>query len=177
MRDDVLVIVDVQNDFVNGALGTREAEEVLPSILEKVRDFTGRVIATRDTHSDDYLETQEGERLPVVHCLKGSEGWGFPDELDSLIREREAAIYEKSTFGSPALARDLRDFFDRGEIRSVEIIGICTDICVVSNALLIKAESPELPLTVDARCCAGVTPEKHGAALDVLESCQVEVVR
>lgn len=177
MKENVLVVVDVQNDFIDGALGSSEAQEALPRIVEKARNFSGSVIATKDTHFDDYLETQEGHNLPVPHCVKGTEGWEFPEELGNVLRDKGARVYEKLTFGSVELAQDLKGRFGRGEISSVEFVGFCTDICVISNALLVKAEAPELLVRVDARCCAGVTPEKHQSALDVLESCQVQVSR
>lgn len=177
MNKNALVVIDVQNDFIDGALGSKEAQETLPRIVEKVRGFQGCVLATKDTHFDGYLETQEGKNLPVPHCIKGTNGWDFPEELAELMEERAVKVFEKTTFGSVDLARELKRLFDHDEIESVEFVGFCTDICVVSNALLTKAESPELPVFVDARCCAGVTPEKHESALDVLESCQVQVKR
>lgn len=175
MKENVLVVVDVQNDFITGALGSKEAQEALPRIISKVKGFQGNVLATKDTHFGNYLETQEGKNLPVPHCVKGTNGWGFPEELAGLMSEKDAKVYEKTTFGSIDLAQELKRRFERGEIASVEFVGFCTDICVVSNALLVKAESPELPIIVDSRCCAGVTPEKHQSALSVMESCQVRV--
>ena len=152
-----LIVVDVQNDFVDGVLGTAEARAMLPALLEKVRNFDGTVLLTKDTHTDDYLHTQEGKNVPVPHCIRGTD-----------------AVYEKSCFGSTRLASDLAAAPD---VESVELAGLCTDICVVSNALLIKAVLPEVPVSVDARCCAGVTPEKHEAALLTMESCQISVRR
>lgn len=177
MNKNVLVVIDVQNDFIDGALGSKEAQEALPRIIERVKGFQGQVFATKDTHFDGYLETQEGKNLPVPHCIKGTNGWDFPEELAELMEEKAARVFEKTTFGSVDLAQELKRRFDQGKIESVEFVGFCTDICVVSNALLVKAESPELPIVVDARCCAGVTTEKHQNALDVLESCQVRVLR
>lgn len=177
MKKNALVVIDVQNDFITGSLGSKEAQETLPRIVEKARDFEGRVLATKDTHFENYLETQEGKNLPVPHCIKGTSGWDFPEELAGLMEEKAVKVFEKVTFGSVDLARELKRRFEQGEIESVEFVGFCTDICVVSNALLAKAVSPELPVSVDAHCCAGVTPEKHESALDVLESCQVQVKR
>ncbi len=170
-----LLVIDVQNDFVDGALGTAEAQAMLPDLLKKVRGFDGAVWMTKDTHPENYLETQEGRNLPVVHCIQNTEGWELVSELNVLCREKNCPVYEKPTFGSTAMAGDLKKLYDEGKVDSVELVGLCTDICVISNALLIKAMMPELPVSVDASCCAGVTPEKHEAALEVMRSCQVAV--
>ncbi len=172
-----LIVVDVQNDFVDAALGTPEAQAMMPALLDKVAGFDGRILMTKDTHQANYLDTQEGKFLPVPHCIEGTEGWEFPKKLAQLAAEKNARIYPKPCFGSEELAADMRTAFEAGEADSVELVGLCTDICVVSNALLIKAAAPELPVFVDARCCAGVTPQKHDAALAVMESCQVTVRR
>ncbi|MCD7844016.1 MAG: cysteine hydrolase [Clostridiales bacterium] len=172
-----LILVDVQNDFVDGALGTAEAQEMLPRLVEKVRQFDGTLLVTKDTHGADYMDTQEGRNLPVSHCIKGTEGWQLAPSLLALPAVREAKVYEKPCFGSTALAADLAALNAKDGVDSVELVGLCTDICVVSNALLLKAAMPEVPVSVDATCCAGVTPEKHEAALNVLESCQVVVKR
>ena len=167
--EKVLIVVDMQVDFVNGALGTREAEAIVPAVVRKVKDFEGRVIFTQDTHQPDYLNTQEGRNLPVVHCVEGTPGWQIIPELQPCVRE----CVKKPTFGSVTLARALAERKD--EIESIELVGLCTDICVVSNALLLKAAMPEMPLCVDSACCAGVTPEKHLAALETMRSCQIAV--
>ncbi len=172
-----LVVVDVQKDFVDGALGTKEAQEMYPRLLEKVKKFEGEVMFTKDTHPKNYLDTQEGHFLPVEHCIKETEGWNFPKELQQLSEERNAVIYEKPTFGSVHMAEDFRQLNMKNQVESVELVGLCTDICVVSNALMLKANMPEVPIYVDASCCAGVTSEKHNAALAVMESCQVIVKR
>ncbi|MCD8146663.1 MAG: cysteine hydrolase [Clostridiales bacterium] len=172
-----LILVDVQNDFVDGALGTAEAQEMLPRLVEKVRHFDGTLLVTKDTHDADYLDTQEGRNLPVPHCIKGAEGWQLAPSLLALPAVRQAKVYEKPCFGSTALAADLAALNRKGGVDSVELVGLCTDICVVSNALLLKAAMPEVLVSVDAACCAGVTPEKHEAALSVMESCQVAVKR
>ncbi|MCD8189863.1 MAG: cysteine hydrolase [Clostridiales bacterium] len=172
-----LILVDVQNDFVDGALGTAEAREMLPRLLDKVRQFDGTILVTKDTHGPDYMETQEGRNLPVPHCVRGAEGWQLAPALLDIPAVREAKVYEKPCFGSAALAADLAAENRAGGVESVELVGLCTDICVVSNALLLKAAMPEVPISVDARCCAGVTPEKHQAALTVMESCQIAVAR
>ncbi len=169
-----LIVVDVQKDFVDGALGTTEAQAMIPNLLEKVNSFDGTILFTQDTHTTDYLNTQEGRNLPVPHCMKGTDGWKLIPELETIAKDREAVIYEKPCFGSTQLASDLAS---AGNVESVELVGLCTDICVVSNALLIKAALPEVPVSVDARCCAGVTPEKHDAALLTMESCQISVTQ
>ncbi len=172
-----LLVIDVQNDFVDGALGTAEAVAMLPNLFAKVRAFDGEVWMTKDTHPENYLDTQEGKNLPVKHCIKGTKGWELVPTLEELCREKQSPVYEKPTFGSVTMAQDLKQLYDAGKVESVELVGLCTDICVISNALLIKAMMPELKVSVDASCCAGVTPQKHMAALEVLESCQVQVIR
>ena len=171
----VLIVVDMQKDFVDGALGTKEAIAIVDAVVEKVKAFDGEVIFTRDTHFDNYMETQEGANLPVPHCVKDTEGWDLIPELKAFCEEMKCKVYDKPTFGSTELAADLKALYDAGELESVELIGICTDICVVSNALLIKAFMTELPVSLDSSCCAGVTPEKHEAALETMRSCQVLV--
>lgn len=170
-----LIVIDVQNDFVTGSLGTAEAVAMLPHLLEKMESFEGAILMTQDTHGADYLGTQEGKMLPVEHCIKSTKGWLFPEEVEALRESRGARVYEKPTFGSTRLVSDLKRLYDSNELESVELVGLCTDICVISNALMIKAAVPELPVYVDAACCAGVTPEKHQAALEVMRSCQVIV--
>lgn len=172
-KSKVLIVVDMQKDFVTGALGSKEAQEILPGVAEKVRAFEGEIIFTMDTHGENYLETQEGRRLPVKHCLAGTAGWELEEVLGGLAAERNASFYEKGTFGSLELAERLKE--RQESIESIELVGVCTDICVVSNALLLKAYMPETPICVDSACCAGVTPEKHEAALETMRSCQIEV--
>lgn len=171
---DVLVVVDMQNDFIDGALGTKEAVSIVPKAEEKIRNFNGTVFFTRDTHENWYLETQEGKKLPVPHCIRDTEGWQIRRELDIL---RKTEPVDKETFGSTDLADDLVAMNIDDEIKSITFVGLCTDICVISNALLVKAALPEVPIIVDAACCAGVTPESHENALKAMEMCQVEVVR
>lgn len=167
-----LIVVDMQKDFVDGALGTKEAEAIVPAVVRKVIDFDGTVIFTKDTHTETYLTTREGRYLPVEHCIKGTPGWEIVPELRPYAEN--ALVFEKGTFGSEALTAYLKE---RGEkIASIELVGLCTDICVVSNALLIKAALPECDITVDSACCAGVTPEKHEAALETMRSCQINVM-
>ena len=167
---NLLIVVDMQNDFIDGALGTKEAEAIVPAVLEKIKGFDGRVIFTRDTHFDDYMDTQEGKNLPVPHCIKGSEGWQIRAELDAL--RTEPAI-DKVTFGSKDLVDVLKA---EGDIGSFTFLGLCTDICVISNVMVVKAFFPEVPLYVDAAGCAGVTPESHRHALETMKACQVKVI-
>ncbi|MBR2529183.1 MAG: cysteine hydrolase [Blautia sp.] len=170
----ILIVIDMQNDFIDEALGTAEAIAIVESVKEKIRSYPAvDVIATMDTHGEDYMETQEGRYLPVPHCIRGSEGWKIRPDIAALLTD--VKLYEKPTFGSTALAADLKAISEYEEIE-LELIGLCTDICVVSNALLLKATMPEVKISVDAACCAGVTPEKHLAALETMRSCQVQVV-
>ena len=175
MAESYLIVVDMQNDFVTGSLGTKEAEQIVPAVLEKVAHFSGNVCFTMDTHDSGYLSTQEGRNLPVEHCIGGTDGWKLIAGLRAWQREHDALVYQKNTFGSAELAEMLERKNREQGIQSVELVGLCTDICVVSNALLIKAFLPEVPVCVDAACCAGVTPESHLAALRTMESCQITV--
>jgi len=175
MKKQMLIVVDVQNDFVTGSLGTPEACKMLPALVDKVKHFSGAIWMTQDSHSEDYLNTQEGRMLPVSHCMTGTEGWKLVEELEHLREQKDIPVYRKPCFGSTKLVEDLKEKYEKGEVEMVELVGLCTDICVISNALMIKAAMPELPVSVDASCCAGVTPEKHKAALEVMRSCQVIV--
>ena len=167
-----LIVVDMQNDFIDGALGTKEAVAIVPSVKEKIENFDGKIIFTRDTHEADYLSTQEGKNLPVEHCVRGTGGWQINAELEAL-RKNEAI--DKPSFGSVELAQMLKAENEKEKIESIELIGLCTDICVISNAMLIKAFLPEIPVEVDASCCAGVTPESHQRALDAMAVCQIKI--
>ncbi|MBQ8995044.1 MAG: cysteine hydrolase [Oscillospiraceae bacterium] len=170
----LLIVVDMQNDFVDGALGTKEAEAIVPNVKKKILTYPEEnVVVTLDTHDEDYLNTQEGKHLPVVHCVKGTEGWLLNPEIASVTTK--AKVFEKPTFGSVRLAESLKQLTEWEDIE-LELVGLCTDICVVSNALLLKAEMPEVPITVDASCCAGVTPESHEHALNTMRACQINVV-
>ncbi len=173
MEKKKFILIDVQNDFITGSLGTEEARRMLPRLMKKAECFLGEILMTQDTHSENYLDTQEGRMLPVVHCIKGTQGWEFPQELETLRMEKKIRVYQKPCFGSTSLVSDLKDAYENGLLDSVELAGICTDICVITNALMIKSALPELPVSVDASCCAGVTPEKHKAALEVMKSCQI----
>ena len=169
----LLIVVDMQKDFIDGALGTPEAQAIVDNVVDVIMQYPKEdIFATRDTHPENYLETQEGRNLPVVHCVKGTPGW----ELDPRVQQalRGAEIVDKPTFGSTVLAGKIAWIAEKEPIE-VTLVGLCTDICVVSNALLIKAFLPEVPVKVIASCCAGVTPESHQKALDTMRMCQVAV--
>ena len=169
----ILIVIDMQNDFIDGALGTAEALAIVDNVKAKIRSYAATdVFATRDTHQADYLNTQEGKNLPVQHCIAGSGGWQIRPDIAALLDG--AVIFDKPTFGSVELARHLASL-NAGEPLEIELVGLCTDICVVSNALLLKAFMPEVRISVDSRCCAGVTPQKHSAALETMRSCQIHV--
>ena len=167
-----LIVVDMQNDFIDGSLGTKEAEAIVDKVADKIRGFDGEVVFTRDTHMPEYLETQEGRRLPVVHCVKGSFGWQIREGLEAI---RPCTVIDKPTFGSSELGVLLAQRDQDEKIGSITVIGLCTNICVISNALLIKAFLPETPIVVDAACCAGVTPESHKNALEAMKMCQITI--
>ncbi len=169
----LLIVIDMQNDFIDGALGTPEAQAIVENVCAKIRSYPAEdVIATLDTHGENYMETQEGKYLPLPHCIRGTEGWALRPEIAEQLAG--AALYEKPTFGSVRLAEDLKALAEQEEL-TVELVGLCTDICVVSNALLLKAVMPEVSISVDASCCAGVTPESHEAALATMRACQIQV--
>lgn len=169
----LLIVIDMQNDFIDGALGTPEAVAIVENVKAKIRSYPAAdILATKDTHETHYLQTQEGKNLPVEHCIRGSKGWEIREDIAELLDG--VKIYEKPTFGSVAMALDVAEISQDEEIE-VEMVGLCTDICVVSNALLLKAMMPEVKISVDASCCAGVTPESHEAALETMKMCQVEV--
>ena len=169
---DILIVVDMQNDFIDGALGTAEAVAIVPKVVEKVRGFKGTVIFTRDTHDENYMQTQEGRNLPVPHCIKGSRGWEVCPALEPL---RTGLTIDKPTFGSAELGRLILELDAKEPVGSITLVGLCTDICVISNAMIAKAFLPEVPVTVDAACCAGITPESHRNALSAMKMCQVRI--
>lgn len=179
---DVLIVVDMQNDFVTGALGSAEAVAALPGVVERARQALAdgeRLIFTLDTHGADYLSTHEGKQLPVVHCVRGEPGWELAPGLKELSAAAE--LIEKPAFGSTELAHRLASEavaagLDSGRGLTIELCGVCTDICVVSNALMLRAALPEAELRVRAALCAGVTPERHAAALEVMRACQIDVI-
>ena len=167
----VLIAVDLQNDFIDGALGTPEASAMLPAALRRIREFDGPVLFTRDTHGPDYPQTREGRVLPVPHCIAGTDGWQIAPSLQPYAAE----IIDKPTFGSTALAQMLSAINQGTPVEKITLVGLCTDICVISNALLVKAFLPETPVIVDAACCAGVTPGSHKTALAAMKLCQIQV--
>lgn len=169
---DFLIVVDMQRDFIDGALGTPEAGAAVAKVRERIDGFEGEVIFTRDTHGADYLQTQEGRRLPVPHCIRGEEGWRISSALPE---EKAYAIVDKPGFGSVELGEMLRGENEKEPVGSITLVGVCTDICVISNAILLKAFLPETEIRVDASCCAGVTPERHRTALEAMKSCQIDV--
>lgn len=172
----VLVVVDMQNDFIDGALGTKEAQAIVGNVGKRIRDYAGQtVIATMDTHGEDYMDTSEGRHLPVPHCIKGTKGWEIRDEIAEELNKVNAKTIEKPTFGSENLAEYLSEMARKEELE-IELLGLCTDICVVSNALLLKAKMPESVIRVNAGCCAGVTVESHEAAILTMKMCQIEVM-
>lgn len=171
----ILVVVDMQNDFVDGSLGSKQAEAIVPAAAKKIKSFDGDIFVTLDTHFENYLETAEGKKLPVEHCIKGTSGWELNEKIKSALADKEFTTVEKNTFGSTELPKLVKKAAGKGEF-SIELIGLCTDICVVSNTLLLKASFPEAEICVDSSCCAGVTPEKHEAALETMRSCQIDIV-
>lgn len=188
----IVVVIDMQNDFIDGALGSPEARAIVPTMVERLKELDSSenlLLFTKDTHQANYSETQEGKNLPVEHCIEDTHGWSINKEISSFCDYgshfmgyssntiRKSRIL-KPTFGSLELADTIRDIsYDKNyNIEEVILMGVCTDICVVSNALLLKAYCPEIPITVDASCCAGVTPESHAAALTTMKMCQVNVI-
>lgn len=172
----VLVVVDMQNDFIDGALGTKEAENIVQSVIHKIKEYKPEnVYATRDTHETDYLTTQEGKNLPVEHCIRGTKGWEIREEIAEELKEKRAVIIDKPSFGSLELAELLYEESKKEELE-IELVGLCTDICVVSNALLLKAKMPETKIAADASCCAGVTVESHLAAIETMRMCQIGIL-
>lgn len=169
-----LIVVDMQKDFVDGALGTKEAVAIVPSVIKKIEEFDGEIFVTLDTHGENYMQTMEGKNLPVPHCIKGTEGWELDKAVAAALEKKGYTPVEKGAFGAAQLPSMVMNAC-AGEPCDIELIGLCTDICVVSNALLLKAIFCESPISVDSACCAGVTPEKHLAALETMRSCQIEV--
>ena len=169
----ILLVVDMQNDFINGTLGSKDAEAIVEKVVDKVKSYENEeslIIYTKDTHFENYLETEEGKKLPVKHCVKDTNGW----EIPSVILRDNKNIIEKYTFGSVDLFNELNKIEEK--IESIELIGLCTDICVVSNALLAKAYFPNKKIMVDEKCCAGVTKESHKNAIETMKMCQIEIL-
>ena len=173
--EKVLIVVDMQKDFVDGSLGTAGAVAIVDKVASRIAAFDGRIFATLDTHQADYLETAEGKKLPVPHCIKDTDGWLLNEKVMYALSEKNYRTIEKGTFGSTKLVEEIAKLAADGEV-AVELIGLCTDICVVSNALLLKAHFPEMGIAVDASCCAGVTPKTHEAALETMKMCQIDII-
>ena len=174
-KNKFLIIVDMQNDFVYGPLSNPEIRTIIPAIKNKIkaaRKSGTSIIFTRDTHFSNYLKTLEGQYLPIEHCQMGSEGWNIISELPT----NSAKIYDKPTFGDRFLAEELAEYYDISTEGYIELCGVCTDICVISNALMLRSFLPNVVIRVDSNCCAGTTPEKHKAALEIMKSCQIEVI-
>lgn len=173
----ILVVIDMQNDFIGGSLGTKEAQAIVQNVKEKIAKYAEpncAVFATRDTHTENYMQTQEGQNLPVEHCIKGTHGWQINSTIAAELEKANATIIDKPTFGSMELQQTISELSSIEQIK-IELVGLCTDICVVSNALLLKARMPEVFISVDPSCCAGVTPAKHEAALETMRSCQISI--
>jgi len=173
-QDKYLIVVDMQNDFVSGSLGTEEAKKIVLPVSQRIGQFTGNVAFTMDTHQSDYLSTQEGALLPVEHCMEGTWGWQLVPQIKELQEKRNAPVYRKPIFGCVELAQELAAA-GHDKISEIELVGLCTDICVISNAVLLRNMLPDVPIYVDASCCAGVTQDKHEAALKTMESCQIRI--
>ena len=171
----ILVVVDMQNDFIDGTLGSKEAVSIVENAVNKINGFDGDIIVTYDTHAEEYMDTREGRFLPVKHCIKGTDGHKLNSEIKQALCGKNYKEIEKPTFGSTELVDYIKNNYDTENIQ-MEFIGLCTDICVVSNVMLIKANFPEMNVYVDEKCCAGVTPQKHAAAIEVMKSCQVEII-
>lgn len=174
----LLIVVDMQNDFIDGALGTKEAVAIVPNVVQKIKEYVqqgDKIIFTKDTHFDGYLDTQEGRNLPVEHCIKGTPGHEICDEIKQIVDLDDYKVYEKLTFGSSELAGDLAAGM-YSDAEEITLIGLCTDICVISNAMLCKTFLTETPVCVAADCCAGVTPDSHNNALKAMEMCQIKIV-
>ena len=170
-----LVVVDMQKDFIDGALGTAKAQAIVPKVIEKVTSFKGPVMFTRDTHEENYLETQEGQNLPVKHCIRGTDGWELQSDLNDYALKNHCLIFDKPTFGATSLAGCVSGIARMAPIDQIEIVGLCIDICVISNAILLKTALPDTEIIVDASCCAGVTPQSHQNALEAMKMCQITI--
>ena len=170
-----LIVVDMQKDFVDGALGSAEAQVIVPAVAEKIRGFDGQIIVTYDTHEEDYMDTRECRFLPVSHCIRDTVGWQLNETVAEALAERAYTVVEKPTFGAVTLSEVVEQLAGDEDF-CVELIGLCTDICVVSNAMLLKAAFPEADMTVDAACCAGVSPASHQAALTTMACCQINII-
>lgn len=171
----LLLVIDMQNDFIDGALGTKEAVSIVENVIAEINSFEGTIVYTRDTHFENYMNTIEGKNLPVPHCIKNTNGWELHPEINKLCETSDSKIIDKLTFGSKDLPTLLTQLCPSG-IDEIELIGLCTDICVISNALLLKAFFPDTVISVKESCCAGVTPESHENAICAMKMCQIEII-
>lgn len=169
-----LIVVDIQNDFVDGALGTPEAQAMVENAADKIKSFDGEIFVTFDTHHENYMNTSEGKKLPVPHCIKGTDGWQLNDKIAEVLKGKKYSEVEKITFGSVELPELIKKAAGEEDF-TIELIGLCTDICVVSNALILKANFCDKEISVNSSCCAGVTPETHEAALKTMQMCQINI--
>lgn len=186
MKSKVLIVVDMQNDFIDGSLGTPEAQAIVPKVVEKIKNWDGDIIFTKDTHDDNYLNTREGRHLPIKHCIFGTEGYIFHESIVnqmSKITNRQFNVIQKHSFGCHYLSNDLlEEFWSNGyeDVNEIgfefHICGLCTDICVISNAVIIQSYFPEAEIYIDASCCAGTTPEMHKKALDIMHGLQMNII-
>ena len=174
--ENILVVVDMQNDFVDGALGTKEAKSIVENVAKKIKDFDGQIYVTYDTHFNDYINTLEGKHLPTPHCIVGTNGWSINQNVGNALKGKDYIGVNKYTFGAANLPEKIKCNLDEDDDFTIELIGLCTDICVISNALILKANFPDNEIFVDASCCAGVTPESHKAALTTMKMCQINVI-
>jgi len=168
----ILVVIDMQNDFIDGALGSVQAQNIVENVKNKIENFDGKIIFTQDTHSDNYLDTQEGKNLPVKHCIKDTDG----HKINPNLNTKDCEVIEKPSFGSPILVQRLMDIDRNENIEQIVFVGLCTDICVISNAMTVKTFLPEVKITVDSSCCAGVSEKSHNTALDAMRACQIEII-
>lgn len=172
----LLLVIDMQNDFIDGSLGTKAALAIVENAVKEIEQFEGNIIYTRDTHFDNYLDTTEGRKLPVPHCIKGTRGWELNDKINELSKASNSKIIDKLTFGSKDLPDIINKLYPDG-VDEIELIGLCTDICVISNALLLKAHFLNTEISVKASCCAGVTKESHENALNAMKMCHINIIQ
>lgn len=177
IMNKILIVVDMQNDFIDGSLGTEEAQGIVGKVIDKIKSFHGQVIYTRDTHYENYLDSAEGKKLPVKHCIKGTEGWLIQKDIEKLRTDKNELVFDKITFGSKDLVKYIAENMEKmGGISEIELCGLCTDICVISNAIMLKAFLPEVPIVIDSSCCAGVTPDSHQNALETMKMCHLDII-
>ena len=173
--EKLLIVVDMQNDFINGLLGTSEAMAIVDKVMEKIKSFDGKIVYTKDSHTADYLNSREGKLLPIQHCRKGTDGWRLCPEIEKLFLDMQADCIEKVGFGACDLPEYINKKFPNG-IDYVELVGLCTDACVLANAMLVRTFFPETEVVIDASCCAGITPQGHKTALDAMRTCQITII-